>query len=234
MSYVEKSSTIRISGDRTAPWACSATISSSPPPVRAGRAGTRGARREHALSCATTCSTTRCSLPWRRTMRRRPNTDASRVPVILAEDLYANSVFHPVNEGVGFGLLRVPGSGERPSSRGHRHPAHPAQRPVDIRRRHQPGAADAAVARQPARHPERRAQCPHRQRAGRCDHQRTDRQVCPLRGEPPPDPDDPNNTGHHQQGPACHLHDPEGHGGGGRRTPRRPAGPPRRRPRAAT
>ena len=43
--------------------------------------------------------------------------DASRVPVILAEDLYANSVFHPVNEGVGFGLLRVPGSGERPSSR---------------------------------------------------------------------------------------------------------------------
>ena len=43
--------------------------------------------------------------------------DASRVPVILAEDLYANSVFHAVNAGVGFGLLRVLGPGERPSFR---------------------------------------------------------------------------------------------------------------------
>ena len=43
--------------------------------------------------------------------------DASRVPVLLAEDLYANSVFHAVNAGVGFGLLRVLGPGERPSFR---------------------------------------------------------------------------------------------------------------------
>lgn len=43
--------------------------------------------------------------------------DASRVPVILAEDLYTASVFHAVNPGVGFGLLRVLGPGERPSFR---------------------------------------------------------------------------------------------------------------------
>jgi len=43
--------------------------------------------------------------------------DASRVPVLLAEDLYTGSVFHAVNPGVGFGLLRVLGPGERPSFR---------------------------------------------------------------------------------------------------------------------
>ena len=43
--------------------------------------------------------------------------DASRVPVILAEELYANSVFHAVNAGVGYGLLRVLSPGERPSFR---------------------------------------------------------------------------------------------------------------------
>ena len=43
--------------------------------------------------------------------------DASRVPVLLAEDLYTASVFHAVNPGVGFGLLRVLGPGERPSFR---------------------------------------------------------------------------------------------------------------------
>ena len=43
--------------------------------------------------------------------------DASRVPVLLPEDLYTASVFHAVNPGVGFGLLRVLGPGERPSFR---------------------------------------------------------------------------------------------------------------------
>ena len=47
----------------------------------------------------------------------RAKYDASRVPVLLAEDLYANSVFHAVNAEVGYSLLRVLGPGERPSFR---------------------------------------------------------------------------------------------------------------------
>ena len=43
--------------------------------------------------------------------------DASRVPPLLAEDLYGNSVFHALNEAVGYGLLRVFGPGERPTFR---------------------------------------------------------------------------------------------------------------------
>lgn len=43
--------------------------------------------------------------------------DRSRVPVILSEDLFGNSVFHVVNAGVGFGLLRVLGPGERSTFR---------------------------------------------------------------------------------------------------------------------
>ena len=43
--------------------------------------------------------------------------DASRVTVMLFEDLHPNSVFRAVNPGVGFGLLRVLGAGERPTFR---------------------------------------------------------------------------------------------------------------------
>ena len=41
----------------------------------------------------------------------------SRVPVYLTEDLGDASVFHGLNPGVGYGLLRVIGPGERPSFR---------------------------------------------------------------------------------------------------------------------
>ncbi len=43
--------------------------------------------------------------------------DASRVPVMHAEDLYANIVFEPVNAAVGYDLLRVLGPGEHPTFR---------------------------------------------------------------------------------------------------------------------
>ena len=43
--------------------------------------------------------------------------DASRVPALLAEDLYGNSVFHAINGAVGYGLLRVFGPRERPTFR---------------------------------------------------------------------------------------------------------------------
>ena len=42
---------------------------------------------------------------------------ASRVPVYLPEDLADAAVFHGLNAGVGYGLLRVLGPGERPTSR---------------------------------------------------------------------------------------------------------------------
>ncbi len=43
--------------------------------------------------------------------------DALRVPPLLAEDLYGNSVFHAINGAVGYGFLRVFGPGERPTFR---------------------------------------------------------------------------------------------------------------------
>ncbi len=47
----------------------------------------------------------------------RASYEASRVPVYLDEDLFARSVFGVLNAAVGYGLLRVLESGERPMSR---------------------------------------------------------------------------------------------------------------------
>ncbi len=60
-------------------------------------------------------------LPWRRSMpeyrRNKAKYDASRVPVYLEEDLAGLSAFDVLNAAVGYGLLRVLGSGERPTFR---------------------------------------------------------------------------------------------------------------------
>ena len=53
----------------------------------------------------------------RKYLKEKAKYDASRVPVILYKDLFANSVFMAVNPAVGYGLLRVLGPGERPTFR---------------------------------------------------------------------------------------------------------------------
>ena len=49
--------------------------------------------------------------------RLKAKFDASRVPVFLDDDLFAGSVFQALNAAVGYGMLRVLGSGERPTFR---------------------------------------------------------------------------------------------------------------------
>ena len=53
----------------------------------------------------------------RRYERDKAKYDASRVPVYLEEDLFEGTVFGVLNAAVGYGLLRVLGSGERPTFR---------------------------------------------------------------------------------------------------------------------
>ena len=50
-------------------------------------------------------------------LREKAKYDASRIPVVLHKNLFANSVFQAVNPAVGYGLLRVLGPGERPTFR---------------------------------------------------------------------------------------------------------------------
>ena len=49
--------------------------------------------------------------------RNKAKYDASRVPVYLEEDLAGLSAFDVLNAAVGYGLLRVLGSDERPTFR---------------------------------------------------------------------------------------------------------------------
>ena len=49
--------------------------------------------------------------------REKARYDASRIPVYLEADIFGRSVFRPLNAAVGYGLLRVVGSGERPTAR---------------------------------------------------------------------------------------------------------------------
>ena len=53
-----------------------------------------------------------------RYQREKALYDASRVSVLLEEDIFPDVDFISLNEGEGFGLLRVMELGERPNSEG--------------------------------------------------------------------------------------------------------------------